>query len=194
MKKYFAILTAVLLLFAFSGCTERQTAETTELAINDEAKANNETANVTMEDIVSDMEVCGYKISLPFKAADLPDDFKIDENGSYVQLTDSTGFVMYYKGEEIAYVYCSGKCENNSDTVFTSICFGMFNPVPEINIMGITRDSDYDYVTKKLGTINFSSDKNELRYVFSNSNQVIIHFEDDTQKAINFLGVYYEEE
>ena len=159
MKKYFAILAAAFLMSAFSGCNEGQSAETAELTINDEAKVNNEISDVTMEDIVSDMEVCGHKISLPFKAADLPDDFKIDENGSYVLLTDSTGFVMYYKGDEIAYVYCSGKCENSSDAVFTSICFGMFNPVPEIKIMGITRDSDYEYVTAKLGTLNFSSTK-----------------------------------
>lgn len=197
MKKYFAVLAAAFMLFSFSGCTE-QTAETTELEENTtitvEDNANNEAADLTMEDIISNMEVCGHKISLPFKAADLPDDFKLDENGAYVTLTDSTGFAMYYKGDEIAYVYCSGNCKNSSDAVITSICFGMFNPVPEINIMGITRDSDYGYVTEKLGTLNLSSNKNELKYGFTNSNQILIHFEDDTQKAINFFGIYYAEE
>lgn len=90
MKKYFAILTAALLLSTFSGCTEQAIKDNSEETINFETtdylnlaetfkpettapvnsdeihhETNFEITDWTFEDFVSDVEINGVKLSLP---------------------------------------------------------------------------------------------------------------------------------
>ena len=187
-----------------SGCASEQPTEVTadvtsvlgaaETAVNFESKITHEITDWTMEDLISDIEICGQQFSFPFKAADLPNGFVLDETGHYIGVTDSTGFMMHYNGEEIAYVYCGGNCKNSSEAVITEIGFGMFMPVPEINIMGIKESSSSDEVKQILGEPNYiQDDGNAYRYIFSNEKRLLVNFTDD-EKAIECFIVNYAEE
>ncbi|MDE5991444.1 MAG: peptidoglycan DD-metalloendopeptidase family protein, partial [Oscillospiraceae bacterium] len=180
--KFAAIAAAVVML---ASCTMAGTD-----AVTDKADSTDSAGTSTAE---TAMEICGQQFSFPFKADDLPDGFKLDETGHYIEATGDTGFMMYYNGEEIAYVYCVGKCENSSEAVITSIGFGMFTPVPEINIMGIKGSSSSDEVKQILGEPNYIQDNgNAYKYIFSNEKQLLINFTDD-EKSIECLIVSYAE-
>lgn len=98
MKKYFALLTAALLLSAFSGCTEghivnvnseetmyylssEETVKPETIALTNFDEVHYETdfeiTDWTFEDFVSDVEINGVKLSLPCSYEELSQNFDI---------------------------------------------------------------------------------------------------------------------
>ncbi len=154
LKQALILVGILIITLAFSGCEKLvetdvsaetkstiQTVSETTVPVNQEETqfvTEFEITDWTIEEFISNITIYGQQINLPFNVENLPDDFYLSEKGVYVEVTDTTGFSMYYKDKKIAYVYCNGKCEDNSNALITSICFGMFNPVPKIKIMGIT--------------------------------------------------------
>lgn len=210
LKQALMLVGILIITLAFSGCEKLvetdvsaetkstiQTVSETTVPVNQEETqfvTEFEITDWTIEEFISNITIYGQQINLPFNVENLPDDFYLSEKGVYVEVTDTTGFSMYYKDKEIAYVYCNGKCEDNSNALITSICFGMFNPVPKIKIMGITEKSNYDFIIKKLGLPNNLNNDNELRYIFANNKEILIHFQNNDEKEINFLSIEYVEE
>ena len=211
LKHALALVGIIIITLSLSGCdnfvgtdvsaetisTKQPVSETTAPDNQEETVSVTEfvITDWTMKDLVSEINICGQQINFPFKVEELNIDFNLSDKGYYLESSNTTGFIMYYKGEQIAYVYSDGKCSDKTEALFTNISFGMFNSVPEINIMGISNNSNYNYIVKKLGEPNYiQNDINTLRYIFSDNNYVIIHFEDDTQNAINFFSINYMEE
>lgn len=208
LKQSLVLVGILIVSLSLSGCEKfvetDVSAETksTIQTINETTAPNNqeETAFVTefeitdwtMENLVNDISLCGKKITLPINPNTLNPEF--DLINYYDKWYNETVFILSCNGEDVALMYCDGDCSNSSDILINNIQYGINKPIPQLNIMGITKYSSSDDVKKILGEPNYIQDNgNTFRYIFSDKKQFMISFTDDYD-AIDFYHIQYEED
>lgn len=204
MKK---LLSVVLLLAAActtASCNGNTAAQATTVTIEENPVATSgenalfqkqfEITDWTMEDLVSDMTVCGKKITLTCTITELSNVFAIEEFDHISGATGKQlkGCEIYHDGEKIAFAYCD--IDNKPNTV-TSICFDEFitgeMKIPEINIMGITEKSSAAEIVEILGQPNVDSDFGcDYRYYFSDNRYLYISFNKE-KTNIEYIAVVF---
>lgn len=151
----------------------------------------------TMDELVSDMTICGKKIMIPCTISELSSVFNIEEFDRVSGATGkrSKGCEIYNDNIRIAFAYCDIEDHVNS---ITSICFDEIisddMQIPEISIMGITDISSLKDVVTILGEPNVSTEYDcDYRYFFSNNQHLYISFDDD-KTEIKYMAIVFKEE
>ncbi len=151
----------------------------------------------TMEDLVTDMTICGKKVVLPCTISELSNAFEIVEFDHVSGATGKRlkGCEIYHNNIKIAFGYCDVEDDVN---VITSICFDEIIrddvQIPEMNIMGITDKTSSKDVVAILGEPNVNTEYScDYRYYFSNNQHLYISF-DDEQTEIMYLAIEFKEE
>lgn len=151
----------------------------------------------TMEDLVSDMTLCGEKITLPCTISELAGIFSIEEFDTTNAATGkrSKGCIIYHNGKKIALAYCD--TDSDTDSI-TSICFDEIitddMAIPDIKFMGITDKASSKDLVEMLGEPNGETEYScDYRYYFSDNQHLYISF-DENQKKILYIAVVYKPE
>lgn len=200
MKKH---LSAVLLLAAFfiiTSCNKNQIAEITTMSTAEKVEIEHlfqkkfEITDWTMESLVSNITVCGKKVTLPCTLTELSTLFAIEEFDYVSGATGKQlkGCEIYHDDAKIAFAYCDN---GSTPDIITSLCFddiiGEETEIPEINIMGITKKSSATEIIKILGEPNIDADFGfDYRYYFSDNQYFYISFNEE-QTKIEYIAVVF---
>ena len=199
MKKLLSAVFLLVVICIAAGCSKNEIAETTTVTTAEKAEVVSlfqkkfEITDWTMEELVSNMTVCGKKVPLPCTLSELSELFTIKEFDFISGATgkQSKGCEIYHDDQKIAFAYCD---TDNPDSV-TSLCFddiiGEETEIPEINIMGITQNSSAAEIIEILGEPNVDADFGcDYRYYFSDNQYLYISFNEE-QTKIEYIAVEF---
>ncbi|MBR4093330.1 MAG: hypothetical protein IKK32_05610 [Oscillospiraceae bacterium] len=194
-KSVSLFLVAIFSVGIFTACQKTPSQETIETTANSSSDLIYEITDWTMEDLITDMEICGQKISLPCSVADMENGFKLKDEPTYIESDNFTADSLYYEDSYVATVYVNGNIDktikdNNIALLFISDGMGENkNGISEFNIMGITDKSSAEDVIKILGEPNVSEGTRSYRYFFNDHEHIAILF--DENDMIKAVSVYY---
>ncbi len=150
----------------------------------------------TMEDLVSNIEIYGDKLSLPCTISEISSDYKL-ENINYFEDMQMTAGTLYKKDKEIGLVYFNGDVIDNAlNSEIKFLFLGGAYDLPEFNIMGITDKSTRSDVINILGNPNMrvgESDRH-FQYGFSQNKFAIIDFNKENPDELCLFFIIYNVE
>ena len=150
----------------------------------------------TMEDLVSNIEIYGDKLSLPCTISEISSDYKL-ENINYFEDMQMTAGTLYKKNKEIGLVYFNGDVIDNAlNSEIKFLFLGGAYDLPEFNIMGITDKSTRSDVINILGNPNMrvgESDRH-FQYGFSQNKFAIIDFNKENPDELCLFFIIYNVE
>ena len=150
----------------------------------------------TMEDLVSNIEIYGDKLSLPCTISEISSDYKV-ENINYFEDMQMTAGTLYKKDKEIGLVYFNGDVIDNAlNSEIKFLFLGGAYDLPEFNIMGITDKSTRSDVINILGNPNMrvgESDRH-FQYGFSQNKFAIIDFNKENPDELCLFFIIYNVE
>ena len=142
----------------------------------------------TMDELVSNVTICGKKITIPCTMSELSKDFNL-EKFDYSSETDgkfSKGCEIYCENVKVAFAYCNAESDND---IITTICLDEIISedahIPEINIMGITKEASANDLVEILGEPNVNTEYDcDYRYFFSNNQHLYISFSENLENIV----------
>lgn len=224
LKRTAALAVILIAILSLSGCeklsetyadAETQSTEQTvgeALAFGNQEEPGSaidfEITDWTMEDLVTDMEVEGYKFSLPCTVSDISKKCEVKYT-AFIEESQVTGGSLYLGQKYIALIYFDGNVDKEIST--SNICrffmgeYGQdFNDgfvksveLPKFNIMGITNESSRDDLINILGNPNMRAGESDrhFQYGFSENEFIIIDFDkENPDKIERFFIIYNTEE
>ena len=141
MKRFWAILAAVCMIFSMVGCKQNGIpVEQTSEESNQVKSVKKEPYYITdwsIDDLVTSVEMNGVTYSMPFTLNDLGEDYTIEK------INDE--LVLYYHGENYALI----KVKDNSD-------------IKNSEIISITTDCTYHDTDFKIDNTNFGDEQTDV--------------------------------
>ena len=220
MKRILSLFAAFAVMLSLSACQPKDTGQDTQTreavesvctvsetvqAVEKTAPESSEELQIetefeiidwTMEDLVSNIEIYGDKLSLPCTISEISSDYKL-ENINYFEDMQMTAGTLYKKNKEIGLVYFNGDVIDNAlNSEIKFLFLGGAYDLPEFNIMGITDKSTRSDVINILGNPNMrvgESDKH-FQYGFSQNKFAIIDFNKENPDELCLFFIIYNVE
>lgn len=220
MKRILSLFAAFAVLVSLSACQPNDTGQDTQTreavesvctvsetvqAVEKTAPESSEELQIetefeiidwTMEDLVSNIEIYGDKLSLPCTISEISSDYKL-ENINYFEDMQMTAGTLYKKNKEIGLVYFNGDVIDNAlNSEIKFLFLGGAYDLPEFNIMGISDKSTRSDVINILGNPNMrigESDKH-FQYGFSQNKFAIIDFNKENPDELCLFFIIYNVE
>lgn len=220
MKRILSLFAAFAVMLSLSACQPKDTGQDTQTreavesvctvsetvqAVEKTAPESSEELQIetefeiidwTMEDLVSNIEIYGDKLSLPCTISEISSDYKL-ENINYFEDMQMTAGTLYKKNKEIGLVYFNGDVIDNAlNSEIKFLFLGGAYDLPEFNIMGITDKSTRSDVINILGNPNMrvgESDRH-FQYGFSQNKFAIIDFNKENPDELCLFFIIYNVE
>ncbi len=220
MKRILSLFAAFAVMLSLSACQPKDTEQDTQTreavesvctvsetvqAVEKTAPESSEELQIetefeiidwTMEDLVSNIEIYGDKLSLPCTISEISSDYKL-ENINYFEDMQMTAGTLYKKNKEIGLVYFNGDVIDNAlNSEIKFLFLGGAYDLPEFNIMGITDKSTRSDVINILGNPNMrvgESDRH-FQYGFSQNKFAIIDFNKENPDELCLFFIIYNVE
>lgn len=157
---------------------------------------NTQPLSWTIDDMLSDITLCGEKLNLSGTPKEVSDKFEY-VNCDYMEERGCTAIDLQKNGNVVASVFAGGnEKEYEKNKV---ILFGMDRSItgslPEFSIMGITGKSTRDDVIRILGNPSYESDDGTddvVRYIFTDDVHVMFVFDPTDNYKIRIISIFFD--